>query len=286
MKQKIKMTLPKAILSILVISIGHKMHTQGFTTFGDTSWATYDPRAYPELNKFESFDMVLIPHERIVPRPELELSRSKPKILYRNGTFDDWNVLFCDRLKTIPTSGKWKVDDHGSLEVQIKTVGSNSEFKRGETIHYQTQKINDTLIIANRYEHAKAPKIKEIHFRTSGCEGTCPMMELKVLEPPNARSTLHAFAFNLKLKGHYSGIITSSEFDKITNLINGLNLDMYNFYTTEVSCQERYLLEITFTDSRRILVSDYGHSSGSEGLEKLYQTLLDLRFSQSWNKKE
>ena len=148
-----------------------------------------------------------------------------------------------------------------------KETEKNIVFKFGEFIEYNPE--------PDKF------RIQKIAFETTGCFGTCPVLEMSIDE--RRRATYQAIQFNER-KGKFNGMIDLAAFDKLVDTINYLGLRMLkNDYAVGHTDDQTATLTITFDNGKVRKISDYG-MEGTFGLANLYNQLLNLRSTQKWRR--
>lgn len=137
-------------------------------------------------------------------------------------------------------------------------------------------------------DHKATPdhKIEKIEFVTSGCYGHCPIFEMTI----NSDKSAHwvAKSFNKIGKEEYSGkyfsTITDHEFQQIMELLNYLDFQhLKKRYTVPWTDDQSCQLKITYNGGKIKTIRDYG-LIGTNGLNRLYILLFDLRKNQKWQR--
>ena len=124
-------------------------------------------------------------------------------------------------------------------------------------------------------------RIQKIAFETTGCYGTCPVLEMRIDE--RRRATYHAIHFNER-KGNFSSLISLDAFNKLVDTINYLGLKrLKDDYAVGHTDDQAATLTITYDNGQVRKIEDYG-MEGSFGLANLYNQLFDLRTSQKWRR--
>jgi len=148
---------------------------------------------------------------------------------------------------------KWVIRD-----VNFKVDSLIVQF--GELVHYKQKK-------------AKASKIKELQFSTSGCFGTCPVFEIKLtsdrnLEYKGKSYTKHFGLKNLKLnQTDYENLIGLTEYADLKNL--------KDFYTVSWTDDQTGTLKVIYQDGDIKEIKDYG-LQGTIDLQAIYKKLFEI----------
>jgi hypothetical protein len=159
--------------------------------------------------------------------------------------------------------------------------GFNSESK--VTLAKETEK-NVLFKFGEFIEYNPEPdkfRIQKIAFETTGCLGTCPVLEIKIDE--RRRATYNAIHFNER-NGKFRGMIDPPVFNKLVDTINYIGLKkLKDEYAVGHTDAQGATLTITYDNGQVRKIEDYG-MVGCFGLANLYNQLFDLRNTQKWRR--
>jgi hypothetical protein len=130
------------------------------------------------------------------------------------------------------------------------------------------------------YHPVPTPRgIRQIHFSTSGCYGTCPVFDLVILADGTA--TYNAIKFNKK-KGKFKTTLDTASYNTLVATLDYLRpSSLKDSYRVNWTDDQTVVLEVTFQDGQVKKIRDYG-GIGTFGLKNLYAQFFKLRETQSW----
>jgi len=143
----------------------------------------------------------------------------------------------------------------------IKFRVDSLTIKFGELVTY----VKNKSILVN--------KIKNLHFYTTGCFGSCPIFEINL----NSNGELK---YNGKKFTNYQGIKTikldSKEFENLFGLLEYANLKNLNdFYSVNWTDDQTGILKITYENEEVKEIQDYG-LRGTIDLKTIYTKLFEI----------
>ncbi|WCT14001.1 DUF6438 domain-containing protein [Mucilaginibacter jinjuensis] len=125
-------------------------------------------------------------------------------------------------------------------------------------------------------------KVKSIRVKASGCDGTCPVFELRIYETAGASYFADDYSTQ---KGDFETKIAADKFAEIMGLANYLSAKkLKNKYAVNWTDAPTVEFTFEFTDGSVKEITDYG-MQGTFGLSQLYNLVSQLRLSENWKKK-
>ncbi|MFY7732950.1 MAG: DUF6438 domain-containing protein [Bacteroidia bacterium] len=149
---------------------------------------------------------------------------------------------------------KWVIED-------IKFRVDSLTIKFGELVSYTNKK----SVLKN--------KIKDLHFYTTGCFGTCPIFELNLNSNGDLRYTGKKFT-------NYEGIKTtkldSTDLENLFGLLEYADLkNLKDFYSVTWTDDQTGILKVTFENEEVKEIQDYG-LRGTIDLQAIYAKLFEI----------
>ena len=140
-------------------------------------------------------------------------------------------------------------------------------------------------------EYNNNPKeynIEKIEYQTTMCYGTCPKFSITI--DKNKNGTFDAQNYNRKerkrkeIKGEFTTTIKEEDYNSVIELLNYIDFpNLKDNYAVGWTDDQSCTLKITYDNGKIKEIKDYG-LIGTFGLNRLYNLMFDLRFSQEWKR--
>ncbi len=140
-------------------------------------------------------------------------------------------------------------------------------------------------------EYNNNPKeynIEKIEYQTTMCYGTCPKFSITI--DKNKNGTFDAQNYNRKerkrkeIKGEFTTTIKEEDYNNVIELLNYIDFpNLKDNYAVGWTDDQSCTLKITYDNGKIKEIKDYG-LIGTFGLNRLYNLMFDLRFSQEWKR--
>lgn len=138
------------------------------------------------------------------------------------------------------------------------------------------------------------PEIKQITYEAGACFGFCPIYKMNLLMDRSAIIEAERFTFsnpqskdwNEKEKeGTFRATISEASMNEILQQISELKLKEGNhkYGNRNVTDLPTAYLTIEYQNAEPVIIEDYG-KAGTPELKALYQTIENLRESETWQK--
>ncbi|MGV3461426.1 MAG: DUF6438 domain-containing protein [Flavobacterium sp.] len=135
--------------------------------------------------------------------------------------------------------------------------------------------------------------ITKIQFDASPCFGVCPWFEMVLERSKDSWFIAKSYNFGkpkfvddtpFKEEGTFKTTVSNAGFDDLTTLLNYIDFEnLRESYTVNHTDAPSASIIITYDDGKTKRIHDYGQN-GTYGLQAFYQKMMDLRFSEKWEK--
>ena len=141
---------------------------------------------------------------------------------------------------------------------------------------------------------SNVPQIKQITYEAGPCFGFCPIYKMTLLMDGSALIQAERFTFanpksndwtDKEAEGTYRATISEASMIDILEQINQLNLKegKQKYGNRNIKDLPTAYLTIEYQNAASVQIEDYG-KAGTPQLKALYQTLENLRQSETWQK--
>lgn len=174
-------------------------------------------------------------------------------------------------------------DDTEYPNIKIKenqeALSYNNETKESEWIIRDMKFKVDSLtvkygeLVEYKNKKSKFDKIKELHFSTTGCFGTCPIFEIKLTTDRNLE-------YNGKKFTNYSGFkkfkLNQTDYDNLIGLVEYSELKkLKGFYSVNWTDDQTGTLKVIYENGNVKEIQDYG-LQGTTNLKAIYKKLFEI----------
>lgn len=174
-------------------------------------------------------------------------------------------------------------DDAEYPNIKIKenqeVLSYNSETKESEwTIRDVKYKVDSLIVkfgelVEYKNNKPKFNRIKELHFSTTGCFGSCPIFEIKLTSDRNLE-------YNGKNFTNYSGSkkfkLNQTDYDNLIGLVEYSELKkLKDFYSVNWTDDQTGTLKVIYENGNVKEIQDYG-LQGTTNLKAIYRKLFEI----------
>lgn len=168
------------------------------------------------------------------------------------------NIKIKENQEALSYNSKTKESEWTIRDVKFKVDSLTVKF--GELVEYKNSK-------------SKVNRIKEFHFSTSGCFGTCPVFEIKLDSERNLE-------YNGKRFTNYSGLkslrLNQTDYDNLIGLIEYTELEkLKSSYSVNWTDDQTGILKVIYVNGDVKEIQDYG-LQGTINLQAIYKKLFEI----------